>query len=109
MSIGSCFWSISLNSTKIGYFIEYNHHSEFHLTGFGLEEVRDKKFDILITSSFTAGAITKKLQNNLVEDLMGICKSCLDHNKSAIIVSDTYNRIFEYMSLLEDLISENQF
>lgn len=106
-SIGSSFWYIGLNSTKIGYLVEFNHHSEFHLDGFDLEQLIGKKFDYFITSSYKMSSERKTLSNKeLTMKLVRIVENIISEQSNAIIVSDSYTRIFEYMNLLEKNICD---
>lgn len=85
--------------------MEYNHFAEFHLSGFDLEEVLEKKFDILITSSYNFTAQNKRCSNKeLTDRLIDLIEKCLNEEANAIIVSDSYARIFEYMTMLEQII-----
>lgn len=108
-SIGSCFWKIAIDKIKVGYFIEYNNKTEFHLSGFDLEQVIDiyKKFDILITSSYCFSNDKNLIsRQDLQAKLERVIHTCLTEQSNAIIVSDTQTRIFEYMTVMESIISD---
>ena len=106
-SIGSALWRIGIDGIKVGYFVEFNNRSEFHLSGFDLDQLIDKKFDLLITSSYNFTNEKNLIQRTeLTSKLERVIHNSLTESSNAIIVADTQTRIFEYMTIIESIVSE---
>jgi len=61
----------------------------------------------MANDSSTALGTKRSISNKeLTSKLVRAIESCISEQSNAIIVSDSYTRIFEYMTLLESIISD---